>query len=147
MTGDRNELIHVVGTAKYTESESYNTSAFQGASPSTKMYKPVIDLQLRRLRVDVKVGQTFSTDKLTDYDEAMFEDSRLFVVQRAIYDVGRRLVRPWEEYSALKPGTIVLVRATLQHTGNPHLTQWQFDMKQIDVLIPAHLLEDNTEVL
>lgn len=42
----------------------------------------------------------------------------LKVVQRAIYDVDNELVSPPEQYRVLKPGTLVLTRATLLLINN-----------------------------
>ncbi len=60
------------------------------------------------------VGIKYDNGWLSDYREEDFEAHARKLVQLPIYDEDRRLVRPWDQYHALRPGTIVLVTGKLK---------------------------------
>ncbi|KAF4602933.1 hypothetical protein EYR38_003337 [Pleurotus pulmonarius] len=119
ITRDINELIHVVMPPKYM-------------NPDMPTFIPSI-------ADEEAVGRLHDSTLLPDYKESLFKDPNNRVVQQAIYDVDQSLVRPWDQYQALRPGTIVLVTAALQRINNHNLTQWRLEMESIKILIPADL--------
>lgn len=60
------------------------------------------------------VGLKYEAHWLSDYREQDFEAHDRKLVQQPIYDENRRLVRPWDQYRTLRPGTIVLVTAKVK---------------------------------
>ena len=50
---------------------------------------------------------------LPDYDPSIFGLGRALLAQQNIHDTADRLVAPWDLQSALRPGTLVVVEATL----------------------------------
>ncbi|KAF9492440.1 hypothetical protein BDN71DRAFT_1433221 [Pleurotus eryngii] len=123
MSGVVDEFVHVVISPKYVEPDL--------------VQRLVTDVS----NVDGKtLCNIFPLSRLPDYDTKQFLNPSHRLAQLEIYDVGRTLVRPWQQYDVLKPRTVVLVCTTLQHNQNNHLLEWTFNMQQLDVLIPAHFL-------
>ena len=50
---------------------------------------------------------------LPDYDPSIFDLRRALLAQQEIRDNAGKLVAPWDLQSALRPGTLVVVEATL----------------------------------
>ncbi|KAF4565728.1 hypothetical protein EYR36_002306 [Pleurotus pulmonarius] len=88
------------------------------------------------------VGLEYDPRWLSDYREEDFEPHEKRLVQLPIYDENRRLVRPWDQYHTLRPGTIVLVTAKMKVYRKEGNLAWSFFMKYMQVLVPAAALEE-----
>ncbi|TFK59636.1 hypothetical protein BDN72DRAFT_780458 [Pluteus cervinus] len=60
-----------------------------------------------------RIGALYDPSILPDYKGDLFKHRRAKLVQHDVRDEEGRLVPPWEIYSALRPGTVVLIMVTL----------------------------------
>ncbi|KAF4576207.1 hypothetical protein EYR40_000444 [Pleurotus pulmonarius] len=88
------------------------------------------------------VSTAYDRTLLPDYTSQNFDDGGRMLIQQPIYDEQKRLIRPWEQYELLRPGTIVLVTAELQAHITRSLITWLFEMKYMQVLVPAGALQE-----
>ncbi|KAJ7819543.1 hypothetical protein B0H13DRAFT_1661360 [Mycena leptocephala] len=62
---------------------------------------------------DIKLGAHYEPTLLPDYGGAYFNHIKAKLVQLDVRDVQNNLIAPWKYYEALRPGTLVLVLASL----------------------------------
>ncbi|KAJ6560616.1 hypothetical protein DFH09DRAFT_1364770 [Mycena vulgaris] len=62
---------------------------------------------------DIKLGAHYEPSLLPDYGGPYFNHVKAKLVQLDVRDKNNQLIPPWKFYDALKPGTLVLVMATL----------------------------------
>ncbi|KAJ7934654.1 hypothetical protein B0H13DRAFT_2484977 [Mycena leptocephala] len=62
---------------------------------------------------DVKLGAFYDPRVLEDYGGPYFQHINAKLVQLDIRDADNKLIPPWKQYSALRPGSFVLVLATI----------------------------------
>ncbi|KAF4565739.1 hypothetical protein EYR36_002317 [Pleurotus pulmonarius] len=79
---------------------------------------PTVHTQVVPISADPVVGNLYDMEIFDELYPGRTRNGDLKVVQRAIYDVNNELVTPPEQYRVLKPGTLVLARATLLLINN-----------------------------
>ncbi|KAF4586266.1 hypothetical protein EYR38_010541 [Pleurotus pulmonarius] len=89
------------------------------------------------------VGTRYNNSLLPDYNGQDFVSSEDGLVQQPIFDEHMRLIRPWDQYDVLRPGTIVLVNAKLYSHTHASFINWSFLMEDMKVLIPADQMSDS----
>ncbi|KAJ7649355.1 hypothetical protein DFH06DRAFT_1420719 [Mycena polygramma] len=62
---------------------------------------------------DIKTGALYDPALLEDYGGPCFQHNKAKLVQLDVRDVNNKLVGPWRFYDVLRPGTLVLVLASL----------------------------------
>ncbi|KAJ7840655.1 hypothetical protein B0H13DRAFT_1910629 [Mycena leptocephala] len=62
---------------------------------------------------DIKLGAYYDPRVLEDYGGPYFQHTNAKLVQLDIRDAENKLIPPWKQYSALRPGSFVLVLATI----------------------------------
>jgi hypothetical protein len=62
---------------------------------------------------EIRLGAFYDPGLLEDYGGAYFDHERAKLVQHDVRYKANQLIPPWEYYEALKPGTLVLILATL----------------------------------
>ncbi|EDR01886.1 uncharacterized protein LACBIDRAFT_332879 [Laccaria bicolor S238N-H82] len=60
-----------------------------------------------------KVGQLYPPTVLPDYKGKLFRNQECMLVQHEILDIDRKLIPPWDQYSALRTGTLIMATASL----------------------------------
>lgn len=60
-----------------------------------------------------KLGQLYPPTVLTDYKGKLFRNQECMLVQHEILDMNRKLIPPWEQYKALRTGTLIMATASL----------------------------------
>ena len=60
-----------------------------------------------------KLGQLYSPTVLTDYKGKLFHNQECMLVQHEILNINRKLIPPWEQYKALRTGTLIMATASL----------------------------------
>ena len=65
--------------------------------------------------LDIKLNALYDPRLLPDYGGPVFNHHLAKLKQRNIVDASDNLIPPWDEYAALRPGTVVLMKVTL-HT-------------------------------
>ncbi|KAF9791305.1 hypothetical protein BJ322DRAFT_1171947 [Thelephora terrestris] len=64
-------------------------------------------------RPEPQLGSLYEPRLQPDYDPSIFDLKTDLLAQQEIYDIDSKLVPPWDVRSALRPGTLVAVEATL----------------------------------
>ena len=64
---------------------------------------------------EYKIGDIYDPKLLPDYGGPLFRHVHSRLVQHDITDLDHRVIPPWEEYEALKEGTLVIATVSL-HT-------------------------------
>ena len=59
------------------------------------------------------LGSLYEPRLQPDYDPSMFDLKKALLAQQEVYDTDGKLISPWDVRSALRPGTLVAVEATL----------------------------------
>ncbi|KAF4586265.1 hypothetical protein EYR38_010540 [Pleurotus pulmonarius] len=92
-------------------------------------YEPLDpDVRCRAPTEAAMTGIVYENQCLSDYKTEDFEIHTDKLVQQPIYDENRRLVRPWDQYRSLRPGTVVLVTGVLQAYRAEDDISWSFFM-------------------
>ena len=65
------------------------------------------------LAVEYRVGQLYEPSILPDYGGKLFQQQGCMLVQHEVLDMDRKIIPPWEQYSALRTGTLVMATITL----------------------------------
>ncbi|KAF4568052.1 hypothetical protein EYR40_010554 [Pleurotus pulmonarius] len=101
--------------------------------PAKYEYNP-LGLAVGDSFTEAQVSNFYRANLLPDYHKHDFESRSRVLVQSRILDDRLALVRPWEQYKTLRPGTIIEARAELNlREGDEHLT-WTFNADQVKVL-------------
>ncbi|KAF4568053.1 hypothetical protein EYR36_010061 [Pleurotus pulmonarius] len=120
LSGSADEFVHIVLPPKYY----MTTRAVAWQSPES----------------EARLDDIYDPSLLPDHEPAHFESDHHHLVQLAIYDVDRSLVRPWEQYTKLAPGTLVLAAFTLSYKPLGPFVRWVLRMTTLTVLIPADVI-------
>lgn len=60
-----------------------------------------------------QAGGLYVPQLLPDYDPNLFAFKKNMLAQQDLFDTDNKLIGPWDVQSALRPGTLVVVEATL----------------------------------
>jgi len=63
--------------------------------------------------IEYKVGQLYEPNRLSDYGGQLFRNSECKLVQHEILDMNHKIIPPWDQYAALRTGTLVMATVTL----------------------------------
>lgn len=63
--------------------------------------------------VEYKVGQLHELSGLSDYGGPLFRNEECKLVQHEVLDMDHRVIPPWDQYAALRTGTLVMATVTL----------------------------------
>ncbi|EDQ98271.1 uncharacterized protein LACBIDRAFT_336116 [Laccaria bicolor S238N-H82] len=63
--------------------------------------------------VEYKIGQLYEPNRLYDYGGNLFRNSGCKLIQHEIIDVNHNIIPPWDQYAALRTGTLVMATVTL----------------------------------
>ena len=63
--------------------------------------------------IEYKVGQLYDLKLLYDCRGSLFQNSECKLVQHEILDTNHKIIPPWDQYAALRTGTLVMATVTL----------------------------------
>ncbi|TFK58512.1 hypothetical protein BDN72DRAFT_865873, partial [Pluteus cervinus] len=112
--GEMQNLIVITSPPRYTvEDAPANASTVARIEKRTHDGSVKVSAPVPPPEDKVRLGALYDPSVLPDYKGDLFKHRRAKLVQHDVRDEEGKLVPPWEIYSALRPGTVVLVMVTL----------------------------------